>query len=130
MKNKYPTIIIFYVLIFFTSCEKIDIGESFICRVDDKIRITNSLSFSVLNVNDWRCPIDVICACGGDVDVSLRFHQPFHRTDTVICLYSKGRNPIEFSGYTFELLAVDPLPETDIITPQKDFRITMMIRKH
>ena len=130
MKTKIILYIVFIVLLILLSCEKIDIGESFICRVGDKIRITNNLSYSVRSVLEWRCPKDMMCSHSGDVDVSLRFHQPFHRIDTVICLYSNGRNPIEISGYTFKLLAVDPFPEQDIITPQEDFRIEMRVLKN
>jgi len=127
MKFKTKMYLALLVIIILSGCEKIDIGESFICRVGDKIRITNNLSFSIQSVLEWRCPTDMICLHSGDVDVSLRFHQPFHRTDTVICLYSNGRNPIEFSGYIFKLLGVEPLPISDVTVSQEDFRIEMMV---
>jgi hypothetical protein len=109
------------------SCEKINIGEKFIGRVGDKVRIRSNLSFSIRSVNDWRCPTDLICSSSGDVDISLRFHQGLHNTDTVICLYSHGRNPVDFGGYTIKLISVNPLPESDKTTPQEDFRIEMIV---
>ena len=125
------TKILFYLFvafpIIFLSCKKIDIGESFVTKVGDKIRVTSNLSFTIRSVFDYRCPIDWECLTSGDVNTYIRFHHLSHDTDTVICLYSSGRNPIEFDGYLFKVLEVNPQSKGDIVTPQEDFRITMIV---
>jgi hypothetical protein len=118
------------LLLILSSCEKINIGESFIRKVGDKVRIESNFSFSISSVNDYRCPRDLICVWSGDVDISLRFHQGLSNTDKVLSLYTNGKNPIEVNGYTIKLLSVDPLPISDKTTPQEDFRITMMVVKN
>jgi hypothetical protein len=115
------------VLLLIPSCEKIPIGESFIAKVGDKIHVTSSFSFSVQRVLDYRCPVDMECVSSGDVNTYIRFHQPFHQTDTVICLLSSGKNPIDIHGYSFKILSVSPLPKQDVSVSQNDFRIEMII---
>jgi hypothetical protein len=129
MFKKY--LYILSILTFILSgCEKIDIGESFICKVGDKIRVKSNFSFTVRSVNEYRCPTDVLCVYSGDVDVHLQIHHGLSNTDRVISLFSSGKNPIEFGGYTIRLLSVDPLPESTKTTPQGAFRINMMVLKN
>ena len=109
------------------SCDKITIGESFTTKVGDKIHVTSSFSFSIRSVLDYRCPVDVVCATSGDVNTYIRFHQALHQTDTVICLYSSGKNPIIIHGYSFKVLSVTPLPRIGVTHSQDDFRIEMMV---
>jgi hypothetical protein len=130
MRAKIFSCFVFMFQLILSSCEKIDIGESFVGKVDDKIRITSNLSFTIRSVLDWRCPIDMECVSSGDVNTYIRFHQLFHHTDTVIYLYSGGRNPIEFGSYSFKVLEVNPLPKSDIVIPQDDFRIKMLVLKN
>jgi len=127
MRTKISLLFSLLIPLILLSCEKIDIGESFVCKVGDKIRVTSNLSFSVISVYDWRCPIDLICLSSGDVDISLRFHDGLQRVDTVLCLLSNGRNPIEIGGYSFKLLEVEPPSESDKTIPQDDFRIKMTV---
>jgi hypothetical protein len=129
MKYKIPQYVILMVLLTILGCEKIDLNESFVCKVGDKIRVRSNLSFTIKSVYDWRCPIDVMCVSSGDVDISLRFHQGFQRVDTVLCLLSKGKNPIDIGGYSFKLLKVEPPAEINKTIPQDDFRIEMIILK-
>jgi len=98
-------------------------------KVGDRIWVTSNFSFSIRSVLDYRCPVDIECVSSGDVNTYIRFHQLFHQTDTVICLWSSGKNPIELHGYSFKVLNISPLPRNNVTIPQEDFRIEMMVTK-
>ena len=110
-------------------CEKIEIGESFDTTVGVKFRVDSNLSFLIDSIRDYRCPKDLICIWGGDVDIHIRFNKTFNHVDTVIYLNNPDRNPIKIGGYSFKVNEVNPVPESNKITPQKDFKINITVLK-
>jgi hypothetical protein len=125
MKLKQVYAIAFFLII--AGCGKIDTGEQIVFGVDEKTRVDLSLSFSIDSVSDYRCPSDVICIWGGDVDVFLNFTRPFSKLDAMLRLNDPDHNLVKINGYTFKLLGVDPYPVSTTVTLQKDFRIRMII---
>lgn len=117
-------------LLFFAGCEKAETGRPFDNMVNDRIKVDSGLSFSIDSVNDYRCPVDVICIWAGDVDIHIKFNKIFSSVDTVMNLYNPDRNPITIDGYTFKVNEVNPPHLSDKITPQKDFKINMTITKN
>lgn len=130
MRTKKFFYIVLLIPLILVSCEKVEIGESFEGKVGDKFRVNANLSFQIDSVNDYRCPKDLICIWGGGVDLYVKFHKTFSTIDTLISTSDSRKNPITIAGYTFKVLSVNPLPETNIFTPQKDFRIEMIILKN
>ena len=130
MRTKKFFYIILLMPLILGSCEKVEIGESFVGKVGDKFRVNANLSFQIDSVNDYRCPKDLICIWGGGVDLHIKFHKTFSTIDTLISTSDSRKNPISIAGYTFKVLSVNPLPETNIFTPQKDFSIEMIILKN
>jgi len=110
-------------------CEKIEIGESFDTTVGVKFRVDSNLSFLIDSIRDYRCPKDLICIWGGDVDIHIRFNKTFNHVDTVIYLNNPDRNPIKIGGYSFKVNEVNPVRESNKITPQKDFKINITVLK-
>ena len=115
--------------LFFTGCEKVETGRSFDSIVNDKLRVDTNLAFSIDSVNDYRCPSDVICVWAGDVDIHIRFYKAFGHIDTLMNLNNPNKNPISFGGYSFKVNEVNPIPLSNKIIPQKDFKINMTITK-
>ena len=113
------------ILLLAAGCEKVQVGDPFTCRVGQKYFVESSLMFSIDSISDYRCPEDVICIWGGDVDLYLTINENFIRTDTVIQLYRN--NPVEIGSYLWKVLDVSPLPRTDRETRQRDYRIDMLI---
>jgi hypothetical protein len=130
MRAKKFFCIVLLIPFFLVSCEKVELGESFGGKVGDKFRVNATLSFQIDSVHDYRCPKDLICIWGGGVDVYIKFHKTFSSIDTMISTSDSRKNPIEIAGYTFKVISVNPLPETNVFTPQKDFKIEMLILKN
>ena len=123
------TLLLSTLLLLFTGCEKVETGTPFNNIVNDRIRVDSNLSFSIENVNDYRCPVDVVCIWAGDVDIRIKFYKTFSSVDTIMNLFNPERNPISISGYTFKVNEVNPVPVSGKETPQEDFIINMTITK-
>ena len=129
MKHKVSFCTLLIIALFYAGCEKIETGKSFDTIVSDKSRVDSYLSFSIDSVNDYRCPVDVVCIWAGDVDIHIRFYKTFSHIDTLMNLYNPEKNPISIGGYSFKVNEVNPVPLSNKIIPQKDFKINMTITK-
>jgi hypothetical protein len=121
----FPVLTVIIILGIFTGCEKAQTGKPFSCRVGTKYVIEHNIMFSIDSISDYRCPEDVICIWGGDVELFFSINVNLVRTDTVIKLY--GNNPVDIGGYTWKVLEVSPLPNTTRVTEQKDYRVELLI---
>ncbi len=115
------------MLILAAGCEKVQVGEPFTCRVGQKYFVESNVMFSIDSISDYRCPEDVMCIWGGDVDLFFTINENLMRTDTVIQLYRN--NPVEIANYSWQVLDVSPLPRTDRETRQRDYRIDILIKE-
>jgi len=122
------TILIFTTLIMLSGCEKIQLGEPYDCRIGTKYLLDNNLIFSIDSIRDYRCPKDVICIWGGDVDLYFNININLTKIDTLIRLYRN--NPIETGDYTWKVLEVDPLLKADQTIDQKDYKIKLLVKKN
>lgn len=119
--------IVALMLIVAAGCEKVQVGEPFTCRAGQKYFVESTVMFSIDSISDYRCPEDVICIWGGDVDLFFKININLSSTDTVIMLYRN--NPIELGNYSWQVLDVKPLPRTTRETRQEDYRIDLLIKK-
>lgn len=113
-------------VIILTGCDSIQIGGPFTCRTDTKYFLTPGLSFTIDSVSDYRCPKDVICIWGGDVDLYFKIRQDLATIDTVLRM---SGGPYLFGDYSFSIIEVNPLRNHDQEVEQDDYRIKMLIQK-
>lgn len=115
------------LLLLAAGCEKVQVGEPFTCRVGPRYLVENNVMFSIDSISDYRCPEDVVCIWGGDVDLFFKINLNLSSTDTVIMLYRN--NPIEIGNYSWQVLDVKPLPRTTRENRQEDYRIELLIKE-
>jgi len=113
--------------IFITGCEKIQIGEYVTLRTGKEYSVSGNLSFTIDSISEYRCPKDVVCIWGGDVDLFLDIRWGTRHTDTLMRLNDHLKNPMQYAGYLWEVLDVTPYPVSDIPTNPEDIRIRMKI---
>lgn len=135
MKKGVPNtlnILLLILLIIFTisSCEKIDLGEPFDCKIGTKYRLTGSLSFSIDSIRDYRCPQDMLCFWSGDVDLYFNIHHNLANVDTIIYLFTGNNNPSIIEGYTWKVLEVNPWLRSDQKIDNRDYRIKVLIKNN
>jgi hypothetical protein len=125
--NTMIVLSVVFITAMISGCEKIQPGEPFSCRIGTNYLLDHTVVFSIDSISDYRCPKDIICIWGGDVDLYFDIRTNLIRTDTTIQLYRN--NPIEVGNYTWQVLDVDPLPGAYQRTDPEDYRIKILILK-
>lgn len=69
------------------------------------------LSFSFTSVNDYRCPSNVICIWGGDVDIQLQISDLFGTLETTFTLSNVRNKPLFLKNYYWNIREVFPYPD-------------------
>lgn len=113
------------------SCNDEEMPESFDMGVEKSFRTDieyqssdNQLKFSILNIDDSRCPSDVTCVWEGKADVTVEVKSP--QTGTLIL--STYNNQIDTVGnYSFELKDVSPYPVSTETINLEDYNVTLKI---
>ncbi len=127
------TYILFSVLftLLLNSCEK-DVGlKDFEFGVEKSYKINGkyqsndrSLKFTISDINDSRCPIDVECIWAGMVSVKINIEKPLSGTIELNSVF----NPVDTLGnYSFELLSVTPYPISTDTIKLEDYDVKLKI---
>jgi hypothetical protein len=131
VQNRYNIFLSILIMILTISgCEKIEIGEPFDCRIGTKYKLTESLSFSIDSIRDYRCPQDMWCFWSGDVELFFNIHHNLADADTTIYLYTHNNNPSIIEGFTWRVLEVNPWLKSDQQINNRDYRIRVLIKNN
>lgn len=120
-------IIICFLFLTIGGCEKIEIGEPFNCKVGTEYNVDNNLSFIIESVRDYRCPKNILCFWGGDVELNFIIHNNSIKTDTLIYLYKN--NPVKIQEYLLKINEVNPWLNLGQQAKQNEYRINILITK-
>lgn len=86
----------------------------------------NSLKVEIINIEDSRCPTDVVCVWQGEVLVEIELEE----TQTFSTVLSTYDNLIDTLGnYSVELIDVQPYPMSDQVIKTEDYDITLKIKR-
>ncbi len=129
MKNSI--LLLISALLILVSCIKENSSDSFKIGFENEFQYgiinqsdNNSLKFSITEINDSRCPSDVICVWEGKADVKIEIESPQKGT-FILSTYS---NRIDTLGnYYFELIDVSPHPISTQTIELKDYDVTIKI---
>ena len=123
---------IFITLLMLTgpSCQDEFIPESFILNQEGSFRYGgiyysgSLLKFKISEVNDSRCPSDVICIWQGEATIKIQLESPV-KADIELSTYHHPTDTV--GNYTFELTGVSPYPISTKEIEFKDYRISLLI---
>jgi hypothetical protein len=126
-------LITFFGIILFGSCSKESLPESFEIGTEEEFQHgemnqadENSLKFSITEINDSRCPSDVVCVWEGKADVKIVVESP-HSGSIILSTYD---NLIDTVGnFSFEILGVSPYPISTEIIKLEDYNVTLKIEE-
>jgi len=90
----------------------VTVGQSVELGVGETANVTpGSVRVQLANVNDSRCPSDVVCVSAGDAMIILAFSgSGADRIDTLYLV--KPPKSVTYGGYRFEAVDVQPYPKT------------------
>jgi hypothetical protein len=121
------------IAISFISCDQESVYDSFSYGLDNNFKINgeyhsidNSLNFSITEINDSRCPSDVVCIWAGKADVKIKVESPVPGTITL----STYDNPVDTVGnYSFKIIDVLPYPISTKTIRLEDYIVMLKIEK-
>ena len=127
------TLYFFLALTFisFISCDNEPIPDSFSFGLENDFKINgeyhsadNSVHFKITEINDSRCPSDVVCVWEGKADVKIKVESPVSGSITL----STYDNPIDTVGnFSFEIIDVFPYPISTKTIQLEDYNVTLKI---
>ena len=128
---KTLSILIVLIAISLVSCDNETVSDSFSLGLENDFKINgeyhstdNSLNFLVREINDSRCPSDVVCVWQGKADVKIEVKSPV-RGSIMLNTYD---NLIDTVGnYSFELKDVSPYPVSTMVIKLEEYNVTLKI---
>lgn len=131
MKTRFLFIVA--VVVFFGACEKSDDLVRFELGGEEKFRVQQDyfsedevLNFTITEINDSRCPSDVVCVWQGEALVNIEIKSPQPGTITL----STHDNLIDTLGsYSYELKNVSPYPVSTEAISLEDYVVRLKIVK-
>jgi len=130
--KKLTFLLITSTLIATASCTKEDVFNTY--DIDYKETITHNKDVQVTfqEIADSRCPTDVICVWEGQAEVGLSVVFESNDSPTLFTLIKRaGYEELAdttLNGYNFNLLEVNPYPDSASDPPQKeDYTIRLLI---
>jgi len=130
---KFLIQILFFVSFIFVSCSKDTLSDSFKIGLENEFQYgeinqldNNSLKFSITEINDSRCPSDVVCVWEGEAIVKIKIESPQKATINL----STYDNLIDtLANYSFELIDVSPYPISTKTIKLNDYTVTLKIEE-
>ncbi len=131
MKN---SILLFILTLFiFVSCNEETSSDSFKIGFENEFQYgilnqshDNSIKLSITEINDSRCPSDVVCVWQGEAIVKIEIELPQKGTISL----STYDNLIDtFANYSFELIDVSPYPISTEIIELNDYNVTLKVEE-
>jgi hypothetical protein len=86
----------------------------------------NSLVFSITEINDSRCPSDVVCVWAGKADVKIMVEQPVAGT-IILSTYDNQADTV--GNYSFKIIDVLPYPISTKTVKLEDYDVVLKIEK-
>jgi hypothetical protein len=132
MKSRHILFIISVIFLFF-SCNKDEVETDSPFEFEKSFKINgeyqsdeHQLKFKLIEINDSRCAIDVVCVWEGMVSVKINVEKPVTGTIEL----NSYNNPIDtLANYSFELLDVQPYPISTQVIDLEDYDVKLRVKK-
>ncbi len=127
-----PIIILSLMLTFaLTGCNKEETAKPFTLeskfKIDQVFHSTNNpLEFTLAEINDSRCPSDVVCVWKGQAEVKIIVKSPVQGT---IVLNTFNHEIDTLGTYVFQLADVSPYPISTKTIALEEYDVTLKIEK-
>ena len=128
--------VILFTLGIFLSCNKTDLiplGQVEL-NIKDPVEFESGLELEISDVNDSRCPLEVVCVWEGEALVTFDI-QFDGQSESIQISKCNGESPqckdsiVEKLGHRFHVLDVLPFPKIDVEVPDEDYVIIMQIQQ-
>lgn len=127
------TIFLFFLLLTLSlaACNKEEASKPFLLeskfKIDQVFHVTdNPLQFTLAEINDSRCPSDVVCVWEGQAEVKIVVDSPVQGT---IVLNTFDHETDTLGAYAFQLVGVSPYPISTKTIALNEYEVTLKVEK-
>ncbi len=113
------------------SCQKEVIPENFVLGEEEDFKVGTenksaeyNVKFTITDVQDSRCPMDVECIWQGEAEIEIKFDSPFQET-IVLSTYDDLIDTV--GNYSTKLLDVSPYPVSTETIELENYTIKLKI---
>lgn len=122
---------VFFALLIFTSCNKDEEIKTLVLeeifQIDQAfVSADNSLKFTITEINDSRCPSDVVCIWQGEAVVKIKVESPLAGTLELSTFHNPGDT---LGTYIFQLVEVTPYPVSTETIELNEYNIKLKVEK-
>jgi hypothetical protein len=125
------SILLVLTLISLVSCDKEEVLDSFSLGLESDFKINgeyhttdNSLNFEITEINDSRCPSDVVCVWEGKADVKIEVKSPVQGS-IILSTYNSLIDTV--GNYSFELKNISPYPVSTKVIKLEEYNVKLKI---
>ncbi len=122
-----------FCMIVLISCNQESLPESFQIGTTGRFKTgaeylsnKNSLQFKITEINDSRCPSDVVCVWQGEAVVKIAVESPVSGT---LELNTFDHPKDTLARFSFELVGVSPYPVSTETIELADYDVTIKIEE-
>lgn len=108
-----------------------DLGLENVFKIDGIYESSDqSLKFTIVDVNDSRCPSDVVCVWAGKADVTIRMEKPVEGELLLSTLDNGISHSTDTLGnFAFSLISIEPYPVSTKTIKPEDYTIRLKVEK-
>lgn len=122
---------VLFSLLIFTSCNKDEQVKTLV--LEEKLHIDqafvsadNSLKFTITEINDSRCPSDVVCVWQGEAAVKITVESPLAGTLELSTFHNQSDT---LGTYIFQILEVTPYPVSTETIELNEYNVKLKVEK-
>ena len=112
-----------------TAQRNFELGQEFELNFDAEAKnVSNSITVKFMDVEEGRCPNDVMCAWAGNasIDVLMIVNSEYH--EVTLNTHDNLEKSAHFSGYSVRLIGLSPYPESsENPVPAKKYKATLIV---
>lgn len=96
-------------------------------HVGDSVLLTNGTEISILNVEDSRCPADVLCVWQGEAKISINVIKDSQDLGNFVMSTLEEKTTQRFDSFTIKLIEVQPYPYSNKEIMLSDYVVTLVV---
>ena len=103
------------------------LGVPFEVGVGSHAQVENGVEINVLNVEDSRCPADVLCVWQGEAKISINVIKDSRDLGNFILSTLEEKTTQRFDSFTIKLVEVQPYPYSNKEIKLSDYVVTLVV---
>lgn len=96
-------------------------------QVGDTVQVSNGTEITILNVEDSRCPADVLCVWQGEAKISINVIKDSQDLGNFVLSTLEEKTIQTFDSFTIKLVEVQPYPYSNKEIMLSDYVVTLVV---